>query len=542
MSEALPEPTEVNLETSVSEVLPAPVASFIAEPIAGVAPLTVNFVNSSTDADIGYTWDFENDGEPDSSERDPTSVFDVPGMYTVVLIATGSGGSHTASTEIVIHFPPPTAAFYASELSGEAPLTVAFSNESVGEVESYEWDFQGDGDVDSYEESPVFIYETAGLYVVNLRAHGPYASSEATAEITVTETTPPPTAHFIVSVEDLTVSFLSTATGEDLVYHWDFGDGNESSEKDPTHTYAAGGRYNVMHSVSNAGGDSTYEEQIAVSQAFQPLAASGEKIAFVSDRDGNNEIYIMDTDGSNATNLTNHPANDRHPSWSPDGQSIAFASRRDDNIFDIYTLDVESRSVTRLTDRGSNTRPAWSPDGSRIAFVSDRFGDKDVMIMNADGSGQIQLTVDVHTDDQPTWSPAGNSIAYVSDGDGQRNIYVMSSTDGSEIRTLTSNAADNFQPNWLNNTAYNLLVFSSTRNENQDIFVIDPVTGDELRQISSDLSDERQATWSPDGALIIFVSDRENDGERNIYTMNTDGANLQRLTPLGSNDREPKWK
>lgn len=352
----------------------------------------------------------------------------------------------------------------------------------------------------------------------------------------------PPTAHFIVSVTDLEVAFMSTAMGEDLEYSWDFGDGSESTEKDPAHTYLAGGSYTVIHNVSNKGGDASYEELVTVSEAYQPAAAADEKIAFTSDRDGNNEIYVMDSDGANAVNLTNHPSSDRHPAWSPDGNSIVFASRRDDNVFDIYLMDVETRAVRRLTNQGSNTGPAWSPDGARIAFVSDRYGDKDVMVMNADGSRQIQLTVDVHVDDQPTWSPDGSAIAYVSDVDGQRNIYVMSSTDGSEILTLTSRNSDNFQPSWLHSSTHNLLLFTSSRNGNQDIFVIDPITGEKLRQVTGDPSDERQPTWSADGALIAFVSDRENDGERNIYTMNSGGGNALRLTPLGSNDREPKWR
>ncbi|MDE2636703.1 MAG: DPP IV N-terminal domain-containing protein [Chloroflexota bacterium] len=351
-----------------------------------------------------------------------------------------------------------------------------------------------------------------------------------------------PTAHFIVSVNDLEVSFMSAAVGEDLEYNWDFGDGSASIEKDPVHTYPAAGSYRVIHSVSTEGGDASYEELVTVSETYQPAAAVDEKIAFTSDRDGNNEIYIMDSDGANAVNLTNHPSSDRHPAWSPDGKSIAFASRRDDNIFDIYLMNVETRAVSRLTNQGSNTGPAWSPDGARIAFVSDRFGDKDVMVMYADGSRQIQLTVDVHVDDQPTWSPDGSAIAYVSNIDGQRNIYVMSSTDGSEILTLTGDESDNFQPSWLYSSTHNKLLFTSTRNGSQDIFVIDPTTGENLRQITGDPSDERQPTWAAGGALVAFVSDRDNDGERNIYTMSADGGNVKRLTPLGSNDREPKWR
>lgn len=528
--------------SATEENLPAPVASFKAEPQSGAAPLEVSFTNTSTDADIANDWDFDGDGQTDSTERDPTVVFDLPGTYTVRLRASGKGGSDFASAEIIAKPSPPTAAFSVSETSGAAPFSVHFTNATRGEVVSYEWDFQSDGHVDSLEESPVFIYETAGIYVTQLTALGPFASSEATVEITVSEPIAPPTAHFILSVEDLEVAFMSTAVGEVLTYSWDFGDGSTSIEKDPVHTYLSAGSYTVIHSVSNEGGDASYEELVTVMEAYQPAAASDEKIAFTSDRDGNNEIYIMDADGANAVNLTNHPSSDRHPAWSPDGNSIAFASRRDDNVFDIYVMDVESRAVTRLTNQGSNTRPAWSPDGARIAFVSDRYGDKDIMVMNADGSRQIQLTVDVHIDDQPSWSPDGSAIAYVSNVDGKRHIHVMSSADGSEILTLTSGDSNNFQPSWLDSSTHNLLLFTSTRNGNQDIFLIDPISGESLRQITSDPTNERQPTWSADGTLFVFVSDREYDGERNIYTMNTEGGNLQRLTPLGSNDREPKWR
>ena len=542
VAEAQPPPTATVQAVTPVKDPPAPVASFKAEPQSGAAPLEVSFTNTSANADIATDWDFDGDGQSDSTERDPTAVFDLPGTYTVRLQASGRGGTDTASAEIIVNPPPPAAVFSASDTSGHAPLTVFFANETAGEVLSYEWDFQGDGLVDSLEESPMFVYEKAGIYLAQLRAIGPYASSAINVEITVIEPIAPPTAHFIVSVEDLEVSFMSTAIGEDLEYNWDFGDGSTSTEKDPLHTYLAAGNYTVIHSVSNEGGEANYEELVTVSETYQPAAAVDEKIAFTSDRDGNNEIYVMDSDGENAVNLTNHPSSDRHPAWSPDGLLIVFASRRDDNVFDIYLLDIETGAVTRLTNQGSNTRPAWSPDGARIAFVSDRFGDKDVMVMNADGSRQIQLTVDVHADDQPSWSPDGSAIAYVSNVDGQRNIYVMSSADGSEILTLTSDGSDNFQPSWLDSSMHNLLLFTSARNGNQDIFVIDPITGENLRQITGDPSDERQPTWSAGGALVVFVSDRENDGERNIYTMNTDGGNVQRLTPLGSNDREPKWR
>ena len=131
------------LATAAIEEPPAPVASFNAEPQSGAAPLAVNFTNTSTDADIATDWDFDGDGQLDSTERDPTTVFDLPGTYTVRLTASGKSGTDTASAEIIVYPPAPAAAFSVSETSGAAPLTVAFVNETVGDDIFYEWDFQG---------------------------------------------------------------------------------------------------------------------------------------------------------------------------------------------------------------------------------------------------------------------------------------------------------------------------------------------------------------------------------------------------------------
>lgn len=534
----------------------APVARFNASPTSGEAPLQVRFFNKTSGEVGAFRWNF-GDGTG-STEREPRHTYIDAGDFDVELVADGPGGQSRYARQIIVadsqpqlaatvqvsateeNLPAPVASFKAEPQSGAAPLEVSFTNTSTDADIANDWDFDGDGQTDSTERDPTVVFDLPGTYTVRLRVSGKGGSDFASVEIIAEPS--PPTAHFILSVEDLEVAFMSTAVGEVLTYSWDFGDGSTSIEKDPVHTYLSAGSYTVIHSVSNEGGDASYEELVTVMEAYQPAAASDEKIAFTSDRDGNNEIYIMDADGANAVNLTNHPSSDRHPAWSPDGNSIAFASRRDDNVFDIYVMDVESRAVTRLTNQGSNTRPAWSPDGARIAFVSDRYGDKDIMVMNADGSRQIQLTVDVHIDDQPSWSPDGSAIAYVSNVDGKRHIHVMSSADGSEILTLTSGDSNNFQPSWLDSSTHNLLLFTSTRNGNQDIFLIDPISGESLRQITGDPTNERQPTWSADGTLFVFVSDREYDGERNIYTMNTEGGNLQRLTPLGSNDREPKWR
>ena len=99
----------------------------------------------------------------------------------------------------------------------------------------------------------------------------------------------------------------------------------------------------------------------------------GRKLAFVSRRDGNSEIYVINADGSGQENLTQHPARDSHPSWSPDGRKLAFVSRRDGNS-DIYVMNADGSGLRNVTRAPSNDlRPAWSPNGRAIAFVRQIF-------------------------------------------------------------------------------------------------------------------------------------------------------------------------
>jgi hypothetical protein len=128
----------------------------------------------------------------------------------------------------------------------------------------------------------------------------------------------------------------------------------------------------------------------AQAQATATAWAQAGRIAFISKRDGNWEIYVMNADGSGQTNLTNNPAHDWGPSWSPDGRRIAFYSDRDGN-WEIYVMNADGSGQTNLTNNPADDwGPSWSPDGRRIAFFSDRDGNREIYVMNADGSGQIQ--------------------------------------------------------------------------------------------------------------------------------------------------------
>ena len=138
--------------------------------------------------------------------------------------------------------------------------------------------------------------------------------------------------------------------------------------------------------------------------AFATFPGENGKIAFTSTRDVSEEIYVMNSDGTNPTRLTNNTSIHEFPSWSPDGTKIAFTR----NI-DIYVMNAHDGSnQTNISNNAAfDSLPSWSPDGTKIAFTSTRDGNSDIYVMNAhDGSNQTRLTNNTDIDESPDWSTA----------------------------------------------------------------------------------------------------------------------------------------
>ncbi len=156
--------------------------------------------------------------------------------------------------------------------------------------------------------------------------------------------------------------------------------------------------------------------------------AAQAQIAFASNREGNFEIYVMDTDGKNPRRLTDNPAIDWDPSWSPDSKRIVFSSEKGESGWDIdiYVIDADGGNPRRLTrNPGDDWNPSWSPDGEHIAFASERGANFDIYVMDADGNNPRRLTKNPSSDWNPSWSPDGEHIAFTSNRDGNNDIYVM---------------------------------------------------------------------------------------------------------------------
>ncbi len=259
------------------------------------------------------------------------------------------------------------------------------------------------------------------------------------------------------------------------------------------------------------------------------------QIAFASLRDENWEIYAMNADGSALSRLTEDPANDVAPNWSPDARRIAFASNRAGN-FDIYVMNADGSGVTQLTDDpGDDFAPRWSPDGRKLAFYSERQNNVDIYVMNADGSAETRLTFDRGRELSPSWSPDGVKIAFSSDRERNFDIFVMNA-DGSEQTRLTSDRAADTAPAW--SPDGHKLAFTSKRSGNWELYLIN-ADGTELNRLTNHPADDFAPAWSADGNSLAFYSIRNLNYE--IYVMDVASGNVIRLTDNPALDADPAW-
>jgi TolB protein len=267
---------------------------------------------------------------------------------------------------------------------------------------------------------------------------------------------------------------------------------------------------------------------LTAAPSYGAFPGANGRVAFVSQRDGNPEIYTGTVRGSNPTRLTNDPADDLEPTWSPDGTRIAFASLRDGN-YEVYVINADGSDLFKVTNNpAADLLPAWSPNGTRLAFTSDRApsGQPEIYTMNADGSDIAQVT-DLGGDSfDPAWSPDGTRIAFRHSG----QIFTVH-PDGTALTPLTSGVDFDSEPAWSPDGSE--IAFARFVSTSYDVFKMDADGTGAVDLTNTTDPSENGPAWAPDGSKILY------NGPVGVSVMNPDGTGQRTTIADGS---EPDWQ
>jgi len=262
------------------------------------------------------------------------------------------------------------------------------------------------------------------------------------------------------------------------------------------------------------------------------------KIAFVSNRDGNDEVYFMDYDGARQERFTFNAVQDYMPALAPGGQHLAYTSYRS-LVPGLYIDDIFENKRTAVSLKGMNFAPAFSADGKKLAFSSSMDGNAEIYVADVEFSptrvGRVRrLTFNPAVDTAPSWSPNGREVVFTSDRGGTAQIYIMDA-EGANPRRISFGANHHDAPAWSPNG--DKIVYVARVDNVFDLYLFHVQSG-QIKKLTESNARNESPSWSPDGRHLVFTSNMK--GGLHLFTIDADGQNLRQLTFRGDN-KLPAW-
>ena len=261
------------------------------------------------------------------------------------------------------------------------------------------------------------------------------------------------------------------------------------------------------------------------------------EIVFVSHRSGNAEIYSMNRDGTGMNRLTDHPAADVSPAWSPDGKRIAFISDRSGQPR-LYIMEANGTNIVRhANDDGWLESPSWSPDGSEIAVSSWSPNGRRILVLKSDpllASARL-LTNEPFRDEQsqPSWSPDGKRLAFNFSPNDESIFIGTVNPDGTSFTVMTTANPPMLNPAWSpDGRQMAVNVYSDSRVQVGVLNESNSLTRLSETQLFGKLA------WSPDGKLIAYSHGP--GGARGLSLIAADG--LSQPVAITSDGYDPDWR
>jgi TolB protein len=250
---------------------------------------------------------------------------------------------------------------------------------------------------------------------------------------------------------------------------------------------------------------------------FNPkFSPDGSKIAFLSERDGNREVYVMNSDGSDPINLTNNAErwDGNDIDWTPDGKSILYSSSDFGSTnSEIYLVDLQTKKKIQLTKNPASDYAACvSPNGKRIAFVSNRDGNNEIYVMEINGDNIERITYSWSIEEGVDWSPDGESLLFQSDRDDISFELYTIHLKSKEINRITTSPNEDKMGQWSPNGAQ--IVYVSSENGFKGISIVDR-NGTSKRKLtnrkSSDFANHIIKNGLESGLEILKLQDAKNE-------------------------------